>query len=319
MVILDADHYIVYGFQIYDDALYFKDHVRRATVVTYPKVFRYKVIRYLDLVFVVNEYFSILCFQRIPGDTANEAKNSYENQGLFNRLYGEAVLFAGTRFNTTFIDADFCFMMHFDASMSVAWESCSINREDQAQLNVFIEACFLFQLLTEVRRKLPLITERRRSYVFQRTLVDQVEDLFWSETPTGYLVNQHEVSIMKVFYRAWCLDQSIMTLRERFGQSVSNHTFFADLIARERSQIVGLLLTAIAIFSAYGVRDVVVKNIPFISAKGYDVVFLLLFACLIVVALTMSAFIVGRRLFAWIRWWRASRILLLQQRKDWSV
>lgn len=308
MVGLNGYHYIVHGFQAHDHIITIDDFCRRESLVTYPRVFRYK--QFADnegYTYFVNEYFSVLCFQNLSTDSIDEARQKYQSVESFDSLYLSAVSSTCERFGMRFKDADFSLSLFLDSSFELGWSECILDRKEPAQLICFIEACFLFQLLTEIRRKVPLITEKRRSFVFQRALVDQAEDLFWAETPSGYLVGDTEIRFMASFYSSWDLGEGIRAMRERFSQSVGNHTFFYDLVSRDREQLLNLLLAAIAIFSAYGVRDAVIKNIPFVAPMAFDLIFLSLFLGLIVCALLVGSSLLGKRLGAWAKWWRNTR------------
>ena len=159
--------------------------------------------------------------------------------------------------------SEFSFRLEVEDAFRVSgWSQACLTVDVETETALLSEAVLVFLLCSRTEQLLASLPGSRQSLRRQQLLVEYAEGLFSLERPEQFLINRHEIELMRTLYKEWDLGTHVRVAKDRVGQSIANVSFFAEQKEKSQANLMNLLLGAIAVLSAAevvpGVLDAVV-------------------------------------------------------------
>lgn len=271
MVNIEQGFYLVHSFDLGHVLPDFEDFERRESRTTYFPIFRYRRMALRDSLVWYNQLGMAVMLQTLDQVQNRSGAREQYNTDTFDHRYAEALYELGGALGLAIKTSEFSFLLEVGPSnMEIDWEFVALPANPLNHV-VFLEAVFIFQLCKSLEQRTATLPKHRRNIVTERTVLDYAENLFHLQIPDNFLISGDEIRLMGSFYEAWNLGDYVRTLRERFGQSISNYTFYWDHIDKHRQNLMSLFLAAIALLSLAQVTNTLASLIPGIASESLNV------------------------------------------------
>lgn len=246
MVTLPKGFYLCHTFDLGSRLAPLRDWITRDSLPLPPAVLRYKVCRFDNMHFLINQFGFAVVFQYIPdANSYTDALRTYEKK--FDLMYSEAVDYLSKTFGKGLTGESSFITAIGSEKLCVEWRITHVPMNDYS-LPILVEALFIDELCRVMERRSSIFVEHC-SLAEERTLVETAEALFPLHEPSAFLVSRDEINHMEAFYKNWNLQRRIHSIRSRFAESVSNTALYRGHLERDRQGALNTLLAAIAALS----------------------------------------------------------------------
>ncbi len=246
MVNLQPGFYFCHAFDLGTRLTRFSEWSKRDTLPVAPKVLRYKQVKFNGAELFVNQMGFAIVFQRINHVTNYaEAHQCYSHN--FEKPYSELSTALHKLFGIRPI-GDTSFVVVLGAEkLTIEWQAVHAPCTS-ASITSLIEALFIDELCRVVERQSDSFL-KESSLAEDRLLAEYAESLFPLAYPSGFLVEHVEISEMEKYYDTWKLAGRVISLHQRFTESVVNTALYNGHLERNRQNTLNTVLAAIALLS----------------------------------------------------------------------
>lgn len=262
-------YYFVHGFNLGNQILPNFKNITRESVIHYRNVFKYFYRAHKNYEIWINKYGAVVVFQDVSEYCIGKvnAEDLYRNGNQFKPIYRTFVEDTRDYLKAPVGDSDYTFFVTVGAPVDkFEWGRIELAGSTNRRM-ILVEALFVFQLCSQAETLLNQLDLRRHDEVFHLLVVNYTEDLFNTEEPSGFLVADKEIKLMRELYEVWNITTRIRLIRERFNQSVQNYSFMWQYRDRKQETLMNLFLAGIAALSLLQVTSIMADVEPVFDSK----------------------------------------------------